>query len=302
MLRLLPHRLELKYLVIAAVLVGGLIALNRIDALSGLDHAITDALTTTEGLGVIGIFLVALIANCVVFIQIPYTLPVLSAALGGASLGEMVGLGVAAGIGAGIGEMIKYTVADQVLVRKRDLDQSPLYRWVFRQVRERPKVVKWIVLVWAGSILPDDTVVIPLAMVRYGLRRIAAPLLLGKVVHNVLTALVFYAFTDWADRHVSSGLQVDVALGVMIAFMLLILYQIEKVRSSGRQPSGRQLPDDQQVDDEREQAGSELGHDVPGRDLGPAAPGVPSADEEADDRDVVPGQHQLPASAPAPPA
>jgi hypothetical protein len=94
-------------------------------------------------------------------------------------------------------------------------------------------------------VLPDDTVVIPLAMMRYGLRKIWLPLFSGKVLHCLVVAAVFHAFTAWAGDHVSAGIKTDLGLGILIAFVILILYQAEKGRAGmrrGPEPSHAGLP------------------------------------------------------------
>ena len=231
------HRVEVKYLAIGVVLLGTLITLDRTHVLGNLDHGVVDVLDATEGLGAIGMFLLALVSNCAVFVQIPYTLPLLSAALGGSSYLDMVVLGTAAGIGAGLGEIIKYHVAHRVLSKKPDLNRSGLYQWVLRQAEEKPKHVKWIVFLWAGSVLPDDTVIIPLAMIKYGVRRIAVPLFLGKVFHNVLFASIFFALSDQANDLVRGGLRIDLAFGLLVTFVLIVLYQVEKTLHHEAAPS-----------------------------------------------------------------
>ncbi len=222
------RRVELKYTAIGAVVLGGIGALSRIGAFGDLDQSLVDSFDATKGLGAIGMLFVAFVSNCVVLIQIPYTLPLLAAAISGASLVDMIVLGVAAGVGAGFGEVVKYHIADRVLRRKKNLHQSRLFRWVLRQAEEKPKHVKWIVFVWAGSVLPDDTVVIPLAMVKYGVRRIAIPLFAGKVLHNVVFSLIFYGFSATAKSFVEGSVHIDVAFGVITMFLLVVLYQVEK--------------------------------------------------------------------------
>jgi len=222
------HRIEIKYLIIGVVLLGALITLDSTHVLGNLDHAVVDVLDATKGLGAVGMFLVALISNCAVFVQVPYTLPLLSAAIGGATYVDMLVLGVAAGVGAGFGEIIKYHVAHRVLSKKPDLHHSGLYQWVVRQAAEKPRHVKWIVFLWAGSVLPDDTVIIPLAMIKYGVRHIAVPLFTGKVFHNVLFASLFFFLSDTAEDLVKGGLRIDLAFGLIVAFLLVVAYQIEK--------------------------------------------------------------------------
>lgn len=244
------RRIELKYTAIAAVILGGIGALSQLGAFGDLDQNLVDSFDASKGLGVVGMFLVAFVSNCMVLVQIPYTLPLLAAAISGASLTDMVVLGVAAGVGAGFGEIVKYHIADRVLRRKKDLHRSGLFQWVLRQAAEKPKHVKWIVFVWAGSVLPDDTVVIPLAMVKYGVRRIAIPLFAGKVLHNVVFSLIFYAFSETAASLVEGGVHVDVAFGIIAMFLLIVLYQVEKaLHEQGEDPAPDAVVTEPEPDD-----------------------------------------------------
>ena len=72
------------------------------------------------------------------------------------------------------------------------------------------------------------TVIIPLALIKYGVRRIAFPLFTGKVFHNVLFASLFYFFSKQLKSWVEGGLRIDIAFFLIITFLLVIAYQIEK--------------------------------------------------------------------------
>ena len=95
--------IELKYATIAILLAILFIVLHAADAFSGVNNTVKSGVDWLAGLGSIGLFFLALIANASIIIQIPYTLPLLSAALGGAGFVSMMFLGVASGLGAGIG-------------------------------------------------------------------------------------------------------------------------------------------------------------------------------------------------------
>ena len=62
----------------------------------------------------------------------------------------------------------------------------------------------------------------PLAVVHYGMRRLAVPLFLGKFVHNVVLALLFYGFASWSADHVSQKASTELALLVAALFMVLV--------------------------------------------------------------------------------
>lgn len=210
---------------------GSLVALDRLDAFEGLDGVVNDFMDWMTKLGFIGMFIVAVIGNSSLLIQVPYTVPLLSAALNGASLPTMLFLGLGAGIGAGFGEVISYGIADRILAQNPDLSKSRLYRWVNRQVLEHPRMIPVIVFIWGATVIPDDTVIIPLAMVKYGIRRIAPPLFISKIIHNFIVSFLFYEATGFWARRISSEVKTDLALGILIVFILVIFYQIEKTKA-----------------------------------------------------------------------
>ncbi len=225
---------ELKYALISIVVIAVFVVLSLTHAMSGVNDTVNEGVDRLARLGSIGVFAIALIANASIIIQIPYTLPLLSAALGGADLTSMLILGVASGLGAGIGAVLAYKVAETVVTKSGAEPDGRVFRWIARNVDTRPRLTAFVIFLVALSPLPDGTIVIPLAMVRYGLRRLWIPLSLGKFVHNVLLAFVFWAFASWAQHHVSAQATTDLALAVALVFMVLVAYNAEKTRNSRR--------------------------------------------------------------------
>jgi hypothetical protein len=240
------HRLsvERKYALITVLVIALFIVLQMTNALAGVNETVTDGVNQLARLGSIGVFVIALIANVSIIIQIPYTLPLLSAALGGADLVSMLLLGVASGLGAGIGAVLAYKVADTLVVRTHAEPDGRAFRWISRNVDTKPRLTSFVIFLVALSPLPDGTIVMPLAMVHFGLRRLAVPLFLGKFLHNVLLAFVFWAFASWAEEHVSDQATTGLALIVAVAFMLLVAYHAEKARSSARERALGLAPDE----------------------------------------------------------
>ena len=67
------------------------------------------------------------------------------------------------------------------------------------------------------------------------MRRLRVPLFLGKFVHNVLLALLFYAFASWSADHVSTaGEHRPRAARSPSLFMVLVGYHAEKARAMAR--------------------------------------------------------------------
>ena len=96
------------------------------------------------------------------------------------------------------------------------------FRWITRNTDDRPRLTSFVIFLIALSPLPDGTIVMPLAMVHYGIRRLIVPLFLGKFFHNVLLALLFSLFASWAEDNVSKEASTSVALAVAVVFMLLV--------------------------------------------------------------------------------
>jgi hypothetical protein len=226
--------LELKYAAIAVVIVLLFVVLHAAGAFSGVNDTVTDGVNRLAGFGLVGIFFIALVANLSILVQIPYTLPLLSAALGGASLQNVLGLGLASGLGAGVGAVASYKVAETLVAKTPHLPEGRTFRWIARNVDDRPRGTSFAIFFIGLSPLPDGAVVVPLAVVQYGMRRLAVPLFLGKFFHNVLFALVCYGFASWASEHVSEKASTELALLVAVLFTVLVGYHAEKARATLR--------------------------------------------------------------------
>lgn len=227
-----PYRTEIKYGLQTAILLGGLLWLANNHVLDGLQESVNNFMDNMAGLGVFGVFIVALIANGSLLIQIPYTLPMLSVALYSDNLIELVVLGTATGVGAGLGEIVSYAIAYNIAAQIHELSKSALFRWIRRTIHEHPRTIPIMVFMAALVPIPDDLVIMPLAMISYPVRKLMLPMFSGKVIHNVTVSFVFHYATDSVQGQVSSDVNVDLSLGILIVFVMVILYQIEKVRQS----------------------------------------------------------------------
>ena len=227
--------IEIKYGLITLALLAGLVVLAQTKAFSVLDTTIDAFFDLMSGLGFVGFFAVAVIGNASLLMHLPYTVPLLSLALSGASLSTMLLMGVASGLGASVGEILSYGITQKIVGENSALEKSSLFRWVKHMVNTRPHLIGLFVFVYAITPLPDDTVIIPLAMARYDIKRILLPLFTGKLVHNLGIAAVFYYFTGWSADHVTTTVQAELALGLLILFVLLVAYQVEKSRLAKRE-------------------------------------------------------------------
>src|SRR3954468_23805020 len=137
--------IELKYAVIAILLVIVFVALHAADAFSGVNNTVKSGVDWLARLGSIGVFFLALLANASLIIQIPYTLPLLSAALGGAGFVSMMILGAASGLGAGLGAVAGYKVAETIAGRSPARPSGRVFAWMARNVETRPQATKVVI-------------------------------------------------------------------------------------------------------------------------------------------------------------
>jgi hypothetical protein len=228
------NRTEIRYSLIALALWASLVALARTQAFSGVDAVIDDFFDLMSGLGFVGFFVVAVIAK--LLIRMPYTVPLLSLALGGASLDQMLLMGLASGLGAACGEIFSYGITLRIFSESLALEKNFLFRWVNRTANAHPRMAPLLVFIWSTSPLPDDPVIFPLAMAGYGIKRMLLPIFGGKITQNIAVATMFYYFTSWSADRVSTNVQADLALGILILFVMMILYQVEKNRANGKAP------------------------------------------------------------------
>jgi len=228
--------LRVKYAAIGVIVAVALALLQETHALSVVNDVVDQFLDLAARFGAPGMFVAGVVGNASILVQVPYTLPLLSVALDGATLPHLLVLGLACGVGAGVGEIISYLIADAILTRAPGLPDSRVYRWIERNTDAHPVLTKLAIFVWAVTPLPDDTVIVPLAMVNYGVRRIALPLFVGKVVHNLVIAFAFYQFSSWSTAQASPQVKTDFALVVIVAFVLVVLYQVERARLTARRP------------------------------------------------------------------
>lgn len=183
-------------------------------------------------LGIVGVFIIALLGGTSILIQVPYTLPLLSFALHGASLEHMLALGLAAGLGSAIGKTISYCLADKIMDSQPHLTQNRLADWVAQQVQHRPQTIPHLIFFFVATPLPDDAALLPLAMVKYGLRPLLLPLYTGKIAHNLGMALIFHQFTHFSAQHLSKDFKMGAALALLSLVVVFLLYQREKRQAS----------------------------------------------------------------------
>lgn len=224
------RRLELKYAGVAGLLAVLLLIISTNPVFSPVESDLLAALETAVGIGLAGLFAIAFMSNLVVIVNIPFMLVALPWVVADPSPAGMLLFSLSTGIGAGLGKLIAYALAERVAARFELVSSSLLPALISRQIKRRPRFVPALVFLAAGTVLPLDPVLLPLLLVGYPVRSVAAPLLLGKIAQSLTMALVIGSMS--ASLGVGGGMNVDVTLGVVLGTLVLIAYQIEKGRMS----------------------------------------------------------------------
>jgi membrane protein YqaA with SNARE-associated domain len=226
------YRIEIKYILITLALLAGLYWLARQDYLGGFETFMQRLIDDMSELGMIGVFIIALISNSSLLIQVPYTLPMLSVALYSDSLIDLVWLGVATGTGAGLGEIVSYAIAYNIAAQIEALSKSALFRWIREKIDRHPRSIPIFVFIGAAFPIPDDLIIMPLAVVNYPIRKLLIPMFTGKILHNIAVAFLFHYATDRFAGLADRDIDVDLSIVVLILFVVIIAYQIDKARST----------------------------------------------------------------------
>ncbi len=144
------------------------------------------------GNGYWGAALFAFLSNNTIVIPVPYTLALIF--FGATGLNPYL-LGAAAGLGAAIGEMTAYLVGrgGSVLVKDKHRKSLDMFRHI---ITRRPKIMPFIIFLFGVSPLPDDIVLIPLGLVRYGFWRSILPMAAGKIILTTAFAFLGTASTQ----------------------------------------------------------------------------------------------------------
>jgi len=79
-------------------------------------------------------------------------------------------------------------------------------------------------------------------MIHYGWRRIALPYAIGKVLHNVVVAALFFEFTHWFATGIDKNVRADASVALVLVFIALACYQTEKMLTTRATPPGGQAP------------------------------------------------------------
>jgi len=248
--RLLANRIAVKYIILSVLVLGGMGLLNALDVFDGVSSSVMSLMDRLASYGKVGMFVLALFSNMTLVIIVPYNLPMFTLVIYADTLWEVAAIGAATGFGGGIGEVASYAVAHTLASHVDHLSDSALFRWMKDTIERRPRLIPVFVWLASATPVPDMMIIVPLSLIRYPWTKMILPMVTGKILQNVVVALLFRFATDAVAERLSSNINFDLTAIFVALFVLFIAYQIENARAT-RQKAER---------DASERASSEVEH------------------------------------------
>lgn len=219
--------LEIKYILIGIVLLSVQYYLSHNGALQHIQERTIALIDTAAGYGLLGVFVGAVLANLAILISVPYTAITVTVALATGDPVSLVVICVVTGLGAGVGKVISYTLAHNLAAQhEAQLAASPLLVHLQDFLAAHPRTAPLLVFLAAFTILPDDWVMVPLALIRYPVSKTVVPMLVGKVLHGLSLIVLILLAVEPEEMTASS--RADLTLSILIISLLVVLYQIEQ--------------------------------------------------------------------------
>ncbi len=219
--------LEIKYLLIGIVLLSVQHYLSRHGLLQNVQERTIDLIDTAASYGLLGVFAGAVLANLAILISVPYTAITVTVALATGDPLSLAVICVVTGLGAGVGKIISYALAHNLAAQhEAQLAASPLLVHLQDFLAAHPRTAPLLVFLAAFTILPDDWVMVPLALIRYPVGKTVVPMLVGKVLHGLSLIVLILLAAEPEEMTTSS--RADLTLSILIISLLVVLYQIEQ--------------------------------------------------------------------------
>jgi membrane protein YqaA with SNARE-associated domain len=229
--RIRARRIEIKYALITLAVLAALGWLASHDVFAGVEGRVTATMDRLADWGLLGMFLIGLFSNMTLVIIVPYNLPMFTLVIYADSVWHALALGAATGLGGGIGEVTSYAVAHTLVKQVHDLEKSGLFRWTKRTIERRPGLIPYFVWLASATPIPDASIIVPLAMIRYPWQKMIVPMVTGKIVQNAAVALIFRLAANNASDLVSRDMNFDLTAILVVLFVIIIAYQIERARA-----------------------------------------------------------------------
>ncbi|MEB3756770.1 MAG: VTT domain-containing protein [Desulfurococcales archaeon] len=186
-----------------------------ISSISGIFHNV-------ESLGILGIFIVALLSNILPYLTVPYLVVISLYAASTGDVFDKIAVGLAGGLGAGLGKTILFflfrTGRKLISVEKRE--QLTKFADMFQ------RGIFLALLLFAATPLPDDVFYIPLSVTGYSILRFFIAVTLGKTVITSLSVAFGSSLSILTGE--TSIMSPEIILATIIA-TLIITYVVVKM-------------------------------------------------------------------------
>ena len=189
-------------------------------------------------------FLISIFGNTTIFIPFPYTaiIFIMTSQVG---LDPLL-LGLISGLGAAIGELTSYALGAgggrYLESHGHSKKISPLHEFML----EHRKLVPLVIYIFAATPLPDDVIMVPLGIIRYGLIRTLIPCFLGKTTLLIFIGY-FGSFVSGLGKTFGENPMTDMIFELItLAFIITMVYVIVEYDWTkllkGKKPDGRGNP------------------------------------------------------------
>ncbi|MDQ1281087.1 MAG: hypothetical protein QG670_2351 [Thermoproteota archaeon] len=189
--------------------------------MSALEDVIRILFESALSLGYIGIFLLSLVSNLIIFIPVPYLILVfiLSASLGT----NLVLLSLVGGLGAALGKTIIFLLSRS---GRRFVNKESLRNLEFaKMIMEHYGFIA--IFIVAATPLPDDIFYIPMGMAQFTVIKFFLACLAGKFFLTLVVAICGRYSIHWIQSLINPGSLLGVT--VTILFIIASIYFTLKV-------------------------------------------------------------------------
>lgn len=179
------------------------------------------------GYGLIGAFLICLIANASLIFQIPYAPALILLGSQATSIDYLIILSIVAGIGCTLGEIVSYYFGRGIILA---IDKEPKsFNFIKKIISKRPRLIPFFVFLVAVSPFPDDIFIIPLGMINYGVKRIILPTFLGKTILSGIATFVSYYSYQLVSKYTAINVfDNSIFLLILVLFLIFVGYKTNK--------------------------------------------------------------------------
>ncbi len=177
--------------------------------------------TLIEYYGVLGVFLVSFLGNCIPYSTIPYIIFITIYASTVKSVWIHVAVTLAGGLGAALGKLVVYYTARAA----RRILPNEVKESMELFAKYAGKSTFYAVLLFAALPLPDDVLYVPLGLSRYNPVKFFIALFIGKTIITGASVLLGIAF-GYSLGDASSNL---FSIPVLLAVTILLTYIVVKI-------------------------------------------------------------------------